>query len=158
MQKIELLSQYSVHSLEQPIKAGSPEILRQIVKKSKIPIALDEELIGIYDLDRKSELLQTIKPHYIILKPTLLGGFSHSMDWINIAESLNIGWWITSALESNIGLNALAQFTSSLKTGSMPQGRGTGQLYLNNIASPLVIAKGNLRYDFSKNWDLTRLI
>jgi O-succinylbenzoate synthase len=111
-----------------------------------LPIALDEELIGITDPKKKTALLNAIKPQYIILKPSLIGGFKGSDEWIEAAESLGIDWWITSALESNIGLNAIAQYTYT-KENPLPQGLGTGQLYTNNIPSPLVIREGMLMLD-----------
>jgi O-succinylbenzoate synthase len=116
-----------------------------------VPIALDEELIGIFDIASKQMLLQTIKPQYIILKPSLVGGFNGCDAWIEIAESLNIGWWITSALESNVGLNAIAQYTYK-KQNLMPQGLGTGGLFTNNFNSPLVVKNGKLHYDNLKKW------
>ncbi len=153
-EKLKILSDYSLHSIEQPIRAGQPEEMRWLCAETPLAIALDEELIGIKTAKEKSNLLEFIRPQYIILKPTLVGGMEMSREWIRIAESLNIGWWLTSALESNIGLNAISQFTSSLSV-SMPQGLGTGQLYSNNINAPLSIKKGRLYYDVSKTWDLS---
>jgi o-succinylbenzoate synthase len=153
IKKLKILSEYSIHSIEQPIMAGQKEKMKAICLESVIPIALDEEIIGIKTHKEKRELLEFIQPHYIILKPTLTGGIEMSREWIQIAESMNIGWWITSALESNIGLNAISQFTSSLPV-KIPQGLGTGQLYHNNISSPLTIHKGHLFYDNSTKWDL----
>ena len=108
-------------------------------------------MIGILDVTEKEKLLQTIKPQYIILKPSLVGGFRGSQEWINLAEQMGIGWWITSALESNIGLNAIAQWTYTLAS-AMPQGLGTGSLYTNNFESPLVVRQGELIYDNALNW------
>ena len=153
-EKLTILSKYNLHSIEQPIKAGQAEEMKELCTISPLSIALDEELIGIYSLVEKNNLLSHIKPPYIILKPTLLGGIEMSKQWINCAVKNNIGWWITSALESNIGLNAVSQFAASLHV-TMPQGLGTGQLYHNNIDSPLTIDNGNLIYDTSKNWDLS---
>ncbi len=130
--KLERLSKFHIHSLEQPIKAGNWSEMKRICANSPIPIALDEELIGVYSLDEKTKLLQSIQPQFLILKPSLLGGFKATESWINLAVSLNIKWWITSALESNIGLNAIAQFTY-ITNNKMPQGLGTGSLYKNNI-------------------------
>ena len=113
--------------------------------ESPIPIALDEELIGVTSIIDKEHLLQKIKPQYIILKPSLVGGFKGTKEWIDIAQQLNIGWWITSALESNIGLNAIAQWTF-MQNSPMPQGLGTGALYTNNIDCPLTVSKGQLWY------------
>ena len=139
------LNKFHIHSIEQPIKAGNYEQMCDLCKLSPIPIALDEELIGIHDNKEKREMLKIIKPAYIILKPSLLGGLAATKEWIEIAEELDIGWWITSALESNIGLNAICQLTSSLHT-TMPQGLGTGSLYQNNIDSPLYIEKEKIGY------------
>lgn len=151
-EKLFLLSQLDLHSIEQPIKAGNRLQMMELCKNTPLAIALDEELIGINKLDEKRKLLETIKPQYIILKPSLLGGFKASQEWINIADELGISWWITSALESNIGLNAIAQWTFTLDN-KMPQGLGTGKLYTNNIESPLEIKKGKLYYDKTKQWD-----
>jgi o-succinylbenzoate synthase len=144
--RLEELSKYNIHSIEQPIKQGQWNKMAKLCEKSPIPIVLDEELIGIDTLEMKRIMLQTIKPQYIIIKPSLVGGFESSEDWISLAKDLNIDWWITSALESNIGLNAIAQWTYELKT-TMPQGLGTGELYINNIDSPLYIANGELWYE-----------
>ncbi len=149
--KLEALAAFDLHSIEQPIKAGNLELMAALCSVTPIPIALDEELIGIIDVTEKARLLQTINPQYIILKPSLVGGFSGSMEWIQLAEELNIGWWITSALESNIGLNAIAQWTYTLDV-SMPQGLGTGGLFVNNIESPLVVEGGCLSYRKNLSW------
>lgn len=154
MKKLEKLSKYGIHSIEQPIKPQQFDEMKNLCANSPIPIALDEELIGITLYEEKKKLIQYIKPAYIILKPTLLGGFRACREWIDIAQPMNIGWWITSSLESNVGLNSIAQFTSSLDTKGLHQGLGTGQLYTNNIDSPLVILQGNLMYDKSLKWDL----
>jgi len=153
-QKLAQLSTYTLHSIEQPIKAKQVDSMAELSEKSPVPIALDEELIGVSDYVQKMQLLKKIKPQYIILKPTLLGGLQHCREWIEIATRLQIGWWITSALESNIGLNAIAQFTAEYKN-TLPQGLGTGGLYHNNIESPLTVENGNLKYDTHKNWDLS---
>lgn len=152
-EKLKLLSNYSLHSIEQPIKAGLLDEMKALCADTPLPIALDEELIGIKTIEEKKKLLEFIRPQYIILKPTLVGGMEMSLEWIRLAESLNIGWWITSALESNIGLNAVSQFAASLNV-SLPQGLGTGQLYHNNIDSPLTIQRDELFYDTTKEWDL----
>ncbi len=154
--KMEELSKYCIHSIEQPIKQGQLENMAHLCANSSLPIALDEELIGINEFHEKQRLLETIKPNYIILKPTLIGGFTSCDEWIQLAEEHSIGWWITSALESNIGLNAIAQYVATKKT-NLPQGLGTGGLFTNNIASPLEVKKGQLSYHPSMNWDLTRL-
>ncbi|MDA8692659.1 o-succinylbenzoate synthase [Saprospiraceae bacterium] len=151
--RLQRLSKFDIHSIEQPIAPGQWEEMAKIVYDSPIPIALDEELISIESTVSKNELIETIKPHYIILKPSLLGGFSESEEWIDIANKNDIKWWITSALESNIGLSAITQWTSSLDLTMKHQGLGTGQLYNNNIPSPLYIDKGNI-YHGKDNWDL----
>ena len=130
------LADLEIHSIEQPIKAGNLAEMTALCETTPTPIALDEELIGILDFNTKKELLEKIKPQYIILKPSLIGGFSGSDEWISLAENLQIGWWITSALESNIGLNAIAQYTFT-KNPKIPQGLGTGGLFTNNFPSPL---------------------
>ena len=124
-----------------------------LTKSSQIPIALDEELIGVFLKEEKENLLQKIKPKYIVLKPSFMGGFRGALEWISIAEKLNIGWWITSALESNIGLNAISQFTF-LQENLMPQGLGTGSLFTNNFDCPLTVSKGQLWYDKGKDWKI----
>ena len=152
LQKLETLSRFKIHSIEQPIKANQPFAMRKICAESPIPIALDEELIGVNIPAKRRGLLQYIRPQYIILKPTLIGGLADTRKWIRMAEEREIGWWITSALESNIGLNAIAQFTSTFPK-LIPQGLGTGQLYHNNIPSPLVIDQGNLFYSQEGSWE-----
>ena len=130
------LDELGIHSIEQPIKAGNLEEMKLLCATTPTPIALDEELIGVVDFEEKRKLLEKIKPQYIILKPALIGGFSGTDEWISLAENLGIGWWITSALESNIGLNAIAQYTFT-KGNNMPQGLGTGGLFTNNFESNL---------------------
>ena len=139
--KLELLSQYAIHSIEQPIRQGQWAYMAELCRESPLPIALDEELIGINDSETKRHMLNIIKPRYIILKPSLHGGMTGCREWINIAREMGIGSWITSALESNIGLNAIAQFASSVYGDNitMPQGLGTGQLFTDNIPMPLEI-------------------
>ncbi|SHF18726.1 o-succinylbenzoate synthase [Chryseobacterium takakiae] len=141
---LQQLSDLHIHSIEQPIKAGNWNDMAELCAETPTAIALDEELIGIVDIDQKADLLEAIKPQYIILKPSLIGGFSGSDEWIELAEKRNIGWWITSALESNIGLNAIAQYTFT-KKNPMPQGLGTGSLFVNNFESNLDL-KGELLY------------
>ncbi len=155
LDKINSLKRFNVHSIEQPIKPGFPE-MEEICAKSPIPIAFDEELIGINSLEEKEKLLTKLKPKYIILKPTMHGGLFGSDEWIKLAEKQNIGWWITSALESNIGLNAVAQFTSQYPS-PLYHGLGTGQIYENNFPSPLFADKGFLHYKSKEKWDLTSL-
>lgn len=152
LEKLKLLSEFNLHSIEQPIKQGQWEQMAELCEKSPLHIALDEELIRVVDIKEKKKLLEIIRPQYIILKPSLLGGFKASEEWIDLAEKNNIGWWVTSALESNIGLNAIAQWTYTLKN-KMPQGLGTGQLYLNNFDSPLQINNGKLNYRPQISWN-----
>ena len=151
-EKLNLLSKFDLHSIEQPIKQGQWETMGALCSDTPLPIALDEELIGVTDTTKKEELLRTIKPQYIILKPSLVGGFGGSMEWIRLAKKYHIGWWITSALESNVGLNAIAQWTATLGN-SMPQGLGTGSLFKNNFESPLEVKQGGLYYNSSKDWE-----
>jgi len=152
LNKMEQLSDLQLHSIEQPIKPKQFSKMSVLCQNTKLPIALDEELIGIVNLQDKIHLLETIKPQFIILKPSLIGGFKGANEWIELAEKRNIGWWITSALESNIGLNAIAQWTFTLDT-NMPQGLGTGALFTNNINGSLVVKNGHLWYDKTLNWD-----
>ncbi len=156
MKKLTLLEKLKVHSIEQPIRAGQWEMMQNICKQSPIPIALDEELTGAFTHSQKKELIEFIKPHFIILKPSLLGGFKASDDWIQLARSNNAGWWITSALESNIGLNAICQYTFGLGV-EMEQGLGTGALYHNNIESPLMVQNGYIQYLKDQSWNLSGL-
>lgn len=154
LERLDRLSAFQIHSIEQPVKAGQAEAMAEICRKSQIDIALDEELIGIRADTEKLQLLHQINPRYIILKPTLCGGFTEADKWIELAENMGIGWWATSALESDIGLNAIARWTASHNV-TMPQGLGTGQLYSNNIPSPLMLdgeyltSKPDNRWDFS---------
>lgn len=151
LEKLKVLSDLELHSIEQPIKQGQIEEMARLCEVTPLPIALDEELIGVFGVTNKTTLLQTIQPQYIILKPTLVGGFEGSKTWIDIAEQNNIGWWITSALESNVGLNAIAQWTYKLQN-PMPQGLGTGSLFTNNFESPLQVKNGTLQYQTKHNW------
>lgn len=139
--KLELLSQYAIHSIEQPIRQGQWAFMAELCRESPLPIALDEELIGVNDPEMKGHMLSVIKPRYIILKPSLHGGMTGCREWIEAARDRDIGSWITSALESNIGLNAIAQFASEVYGPhiTMPQGLGTGQLFTDNIPMPLEI-------------------
>lgn len=148
--KLDELAKFRIHSIEQPIKPGMEE-MEELCRKSPIPVAFDEELIGKNVLEEKKALLEKLKPQYIVLKPSLHGGIKGCEEWISTAESLGIGWWITSALESSIGLNAICQFTASLNT-SIPQGLGTGAIYKNNIDSPLVMKDGRIYYDQTGEW------
>ncbi|WP_089354282.1 o-succinylbenzoate synthase [Flavobacterium sp. ov086] len=152
LDKLEQLNKFQLHSIEQPIKKGNIQAMSDLCKNTPFPIALDEELIGIFSLEEKEKLLLQIKPQYIILKPSFIGGFRGTKEWIDLADKYNIGWWITSALESNIGLNAIAQWTF-LQNSKMPQGLGTGALYTNNFDCPLEVSQGQLWYNISKKWD-----
>ena len=157
LQKLQRLSELDLHSIEQPIKQGQFSEMAKLCAKTPLPIALDEELIGVFSVTKKEELLQTIQPQYIILKPSLIGGFKGTQEWIDLAEKQNIGWWITSALESNIGLNAISQFTF-MQDSNMPQGLGTGSLYTNNIKSPLVVKGEYITYAPKKTWDVNSIL
>ena len=152
LEKLKRLSDLGLHSIEQPVAPGAWDLMAELCQKSPLPIALDEELIGHVKAEDKYRLLQHIRPQYIILKPSLSGGFSGSREWIDAAESLRTGWWVTSALESNIGLNAIAQWTATLDV-RMPQGLGTGSLFTNNFDSPLHVAGGALSYLEGTSWD-----
>ena len=156
LKKLEKLAVYHIHSIEQPIKQGQLDALADICKHSPIPIVLDEELIGIKPTDIE-RVIEKTKPAYIILKPSLLGGFKQSEEWIRMAEKHQVKWWITSALEANIGLNAIAQWTYTLNS-ALPQGLGTGQLYQNNIPSPLEIRDAKLIYQTKNDWDLSAIL
>lgn len=152
-ENLETLSKLKIHSIEQPIRQGQAKAMAALCRNTSIPIALDEELIGIHNIEEKTRLIEEIRPQFIILKPSLVGGFESSEEWIDIADRFDAGWWVTSALESNIGLNAIAQWTFTLGN-KMPQGLGTGQLYTNNIASPLEIVSGQIWYRPEKNWEI----
>lgn len=147
--KLELLQDFGIHSIEQPIAVGQWKAMRELAIKSPIPIALDEELIGKLD---KEEVLNAIQPQYLILKPSLLGGILETREWIQLAEKMGIGWWMTSALESAIGLNAISQLTSTYLP-SLPQGLGTGKLYHNNLESPLLVSNGKIQYQPEGIWE-----
>jgi len=148
--KLNQLSGFKLHSIEQPIAKKQHDRMAELCKTTPIPIALDEELIGVFRTDEKAALLHKMKPQFIILKPSFVGGFRGTKEWIDLAEKLNIGWWITSALESNVGLNAIAQWTY-LQKNLMPQGLGTGSLYTNNFDCPLEVKNGRLHYS-NANW------
>jgi o-succinylbenzoate synthase len=150
--KLNELAKLKVHSIEQPIKQGQWEEMSKLCAQTPIPIALDEELIGISNTQQREELISTIKPQYIILKPSLIGGLNDAAEWSQLAEQHNTRWWVTSALESNIGLNAIAQWTFVNGSG-LPQGLGTGQIFTNNIASPLTIKGEELWYNKKKKWE-----
>ena len=153
MEKLERLAELHIHSIEQPIAAGKWEAMADLCRNSSLPIALDEELTGTYGTEKKQTLIQRIKPQFLILKPGLHGGFSGCDEWIRLAEEQNIDWWITSYLESNIGLNAIAQWTF-LKNVSTHQGLGTGQLFNNNFSCPLEIRDEKLWFNPEKQFQL----
>lgn len=146
------LAGFGIHSIEQPIAAGQWAALAALCRAAPVPVALDEELIGLTDPARQEALLDAVRPPYLVLKPTLLGGHAATRRWIALAEARGIAWWITSALESNIGLNAVAQLTGEYDVGDFAQGLGTGQLYDNNLAAPLSIRAGALHYDPAGPW------
>lgn len=153
MEVLDTLEPMGIHSVEQPIAPGRRCDLAEICMNSPVPVALDEELIGIRDSDEMEELLDEIMPHYIIIKPSLLGGFQTSEQWIHHADERNLGWWVTSYLESNVGLNAIAQWAYTLQN-PIHQGLGTGKLFTNNVNSPLVTEGELLSIDKSKSWKL----
>jgi len=152
LQKIRLLQKLHIHSIEQPIQPGNWQAMTELCRQSPVPIALDEELIGVYGAEQ-AQLLDTIKPQYLILKPSLLGGIEACEQWIKLAEERNIGWWVTSMLESNIGLNTIAQWAYTLNN-ILPQGLGTGQLFKNNVQSPLYLNGEYIKYNPAEDWDL----
>lgn len=155
--RLERLAELDIHSIEQPIKQNQWNAMEELCRQTPVPIALDEEIIGIRTLEEKQKLLKAVQPQYIILKPSLVGGFKESEEWIEVAEENNTGWWITSALESNIGLNAIAQWTYTLNN-PMPQGLGTGQVFSNNIPSPLYLEGEKLYFNKEAKWDLSPIL
>ncbi len=144
LEKLQRLAALDIHSIEQPIRAGNWDLMAKLCRQTPCPIALDEELIGVYDYATKKELLGTIRPQYIILKPSLHGGLKGCREWIDLATSLNIPWWITSALESNVGLNMIAQFVSTYDVARAHQGLGTGGLFVKNTVAKTEIRGGEL--------------
>lgn len=150
--KLAALAAFDLHSIEQPIATGLYTDLARICRESPVPVALDEELIGVTEPAAQNRLLDRLRPAYLVLKPTLLGGLAATRHWIELARARSLGWWVTSALESNIGLNAIAQFTAAQVVGDFPQGLGTGQLYLNNVSSPLHASGGWLRTNPTEAW------
>lgn len=158
--KLNELAPYDIHSLEQPIKAGQPAAMKNICNNSPIPIALDEEIIGHHDNQERSALVEAIQPQYLVFKPSLIGGFGATNEWIKICNQTNTKYWITSALESNIGLNAIAQYTASIETFGLEQGLGTGMLFKNNFPTHQFIENGQLWFSRKSNEeckDVTRL-
>ena len=149
LEKLKILSDFDLHSIEQPIRQGQFEEMARLCEVTPLPIALDEELIPA--CSDPGSLLNMINPQYIILKPSLLGGFDSSQRWISAAESIGADYWITSALESNVGLNAIAQWTYTL-TSPLAQGLGTGGLFTNNIQGTLEVERGKLWNRPDKNW------
>ncbi|WP_250436852.1 o-succinylbenzoate synthase [Hanstruepera flava] len=152
LEKLKRLSELGLHSIEQPIKQGQIHEMAQLCESTPLPIALDEELIGVFNVTNKAKLIQTINPQFIILKPSFIGGWKGSQEWIDLANTNNVGWWVTSALESNVGLNAIAQWTYTLNN-DMAQGLGTGSLFTNNFDSPLQVKSGTLHYENNLNWN-----
>ena len=153
LEKLNTLAKLDIHSIEQPIRQGQKEAMQKLCRQTPLPIALDEELIGVFEKEKKEALIAFIQPQYIILKPSFVGGFRGSQEWIDAAAKYDIPWWITSALESNIGLNAIAQWTFTLQN-PMHQGLGTGALYSNNFPSPLFVEQGALHYGDAGRWDV----
>ena len=150
--KLKELSKYNIHSIEQPIMPMQPEAMELVCNRSEIPIALDEELIGINGSRNRVDLIQELKPHFLVLKPTLHVGFASVREWIDLADMHGVEWWITSYLESNLGLNAIAQFASLYPQNKEFHGLGTGGLYNNNITSPIMIDRGFFKYAKSNVW------
>ncbi len=157
LSKIKQLAGFKIHSIEQPIQKNQTDSMSELCKTTPISIALDEELIGVFSVEEKEALLLKIKPQYLILKPSFIGGFRGTTEWITLAEKHQIGWWITSALESNIGLNAIAQWTF-MQHNTMPQGLGTGGLYTNNFDCPLAVSQGQLWYHKELVWQSEGLL
>jgi o-succinylbenzoate synthase len=149
---LQRLAKHEIHSIEQPIMPSQLEDLAKLCENSPVPIALDEELMGKYPYNIKRKLIDLVRPQYLVLKPSMLGGVKEATDWINIANDFDIGWWVTSALESNIGLNAIAQWAYSMEA-EMPQGLGTGSLFEQNVDSPLTIQGDKIFYSSNKNWN-----
>ena len=156
LEKLHRLAEMDLHSIEQPIKQHQWNEMAELCEKTPLPIALDEELIGIFDFAEKRKVMETIQPQYLIFKPSFIGGFKGTQEWIDLCDEFKTPWWMTSALESNIGLNAIAQWTAILDN-HLPQGLGTGQLYTNNIESPLRVNGGFLTYKNGGEWDLSWL-
>ena len=157
LEKLKRLATFELHSIEQPIRQQQWEEMAVLCADTPLPIALDEELIGVYELVEKKKLLETIQPQYLIFKPSFIGGYKGTREWIDLCKANAIGWWITSALESNIGLNAIAQWTATLEN-NMHQGLGTGQLYTNNVESPLLVKDGGIYYQQKSQWKLDNLL
>ncbi len=157
LEALKRLSEFGLHSIEQPIRAGQWEAMARLCRETPLPIALDEELIALGPEADQRQFLRELSPQFLILKPSLLGGYAACEAWIALAGELGIGWWVTSALESNIGLNAIAQWTATLPT-AMPQGLGTGGLFSNNFNSPLKTGDGHLWYDVALGWNVNKIL
>jgi o-succinylbenzoate synthase len=153
LRKMEQFAAFGIHSLEQPVAAGQWDALGRVCREAPVPVALDEELIGLNPEKDGASLLESIQPSYLILKPGLLGGFRNAERWITLAGKVGIGWWVTSALESSVGLNAIAQWTF-VQDLQLPQGLGTGMIYSNNIPSPMQMEGDSLWYHPQRTWDL----
>jgi o-succinylbenzoate synthase len=153
---LQRLADLHVECIEQPVAPGLYEVMAELCERSPIPIALDEDLIGLNTMELRAELLRNVRPQRIVIKPSLVGGWAAAEEWIRLAREHGIGWWITSALESAIGLNAIAQWTA-LQAPTGAQGLGTGSVYANNIPSPLLATEGELRYRPEVAWDLSSL-
>ncbi|MDE6717915.1 MAG: o-succinylbenzoate synthase [Muribaculaceae bacterium] len=156
MHRLQDLAQFDIHSIEQPVRQGNTELISHLCRVSPVPIALDEELIGKFSHEEKEKTLEEIKPQYIILKPSLVGGFSGATEWIELADAKGVGWWVTSALESNIGLNAIAQWVATLGARGY-QGLGTGALFTNNFTSPIFLEGEKLKYNPMSPLDRTEI-
>ena len=156
LRRLDALARYDIHSVEQPVRQGQWAAMAEICRESPIDIALDEELIDLTEPDMRRRMIETVRPRYIILKPTLVGGFDVCDEWIGLARETDAGWWATSALETNIGLNAIAQWVA-LKGNEMPQGLGTGQIYSNNIPGPVYLEGSSLRFNPEVDWKMPQL-
>ncbi len=154
LEVLKRLAELEIHSIEQPIKAGQWQEMAKLCEATPVPIALDEELIGAFELADRSHLLSTINPQFIILKPSFIGGWRGSDEWVELAKDHGADWWVTSALESNYGLSAIAQWNYT-KNNPLPSGLGTGSLYTNNFSSPLQVKEAKLFYDQQVKWELS---
>ncbi|NJM16494.1 MAG: hypothetical protein HC896_14935 [Bacteroidales bacterium] len=156
-EKLQALSVFKLHSIEQPVPPNEHLLMAEVTRKSPVPVALDEDIVQYPQNKPPGQLLDKLKPLYIVLKPGIIGGFAKTREWIDEAQKRGIKWWITSALESNIGLNAIAQFTLGHKNNEY-HGLGTGQLYSNNVASPLATEKGNFIVNTRQKWDVSAIL
>jgi o-succinylbenzoate synthase len=151
--KLAQLVQFDIEFIEQPIAPGQATEMARLCQESPVPIALDEELIGKPFDHQKFSLLEEIQPQAIVLKPSLLGGLGQCHQWVKMAEDAGISWWITSMLESNLGLNAICQLAAQYRP-VLHQGLGTGKIYTNNIPSPLKVIRGEMHYQPGEPWDV----